>query len=707
MITCPKCNKELQDGAKFCGGCGTQILAPDVCPSCGEARSGGGEFCRKCGAALPKMKAAEAPQTEPIKAQKSAPKPIPKKALMFGGIGVAVVAVAVLAVVLLMGGGSRENFGLYIKNQEIVYSDLSQKEPLEVTSRLMSGGETAGSEFSYMAYSMARYIAFSEDGNRIFFPDRVNESSSGMTLYYRDLNKPNADAVKVDSDVTDFRINKAGTCVIYLKGSGGDSILYRHNLKEKEKIGSGISSFNVANDCKKVSYFSTAGGYYLWNEGKESQKMASDVSSVEYISKDLSKVYYIKDGTLYSQTEGEKEKVKIASDVSSVAKVYESGEVYYTREDMAEKSLMDYVEDDAAAADAALTEPEYPTFPDYPDYPYSFEYNDKAQYDAAKAQYDANIEAYEAEYERLQNEYSAAEEAYSAKRSRDRIREDLALEKMEQTVYSLYYFDGKTETAVTDALVDRWSVTAARDSAALVLQIYNQSEVRKVKLSEVTNAYEVEDMVEAALYSSTEQYVAVGAALSVIDQTKAEAFRISDAGDAVYYVDDIGEKDYGELYKLSIKDKKAGTPELYDSDVGRYSVYLTPEGSLVYYKNMSDDGVKGDLFIDKKEIDTDVRVMGLPYESSDTSFMYFTDWNNEKRYGTLKMWKDGKAVKIADDVNTFTVTAKEEILYLYDYSMTSYQGDLYRYNNGKPQKLDDEVQGLIPVTLQKDRDGTE
>lgn len=26
MTTCPKCSKELSDGAKFCDGCGAQIL---------------------------------------------------------------------------------------------------------------------------------------------------------------------------------------------------------------------------------------------------------------------------------------------------------------------------------------------------------------------------------------------------------------------------------------------------------------------------------------------------------------------------------------------------------------------------------------------------------------------------------------------------------------------------------------------------------
>lgn len=55
MKTCPKCNKEVKDTAKFCGGCGykfTEAQASDVgqpCPKCGNALKPGAKFCGKCG----------------------------------------------------------------------------------------------------------------------------------------------------------------------------------------------------------------------------------------------------------------------------------------------------------------------------------------------------------------------------------------------------------------------------------------------------------------------------------------------------------------------------------------------------------------------------------------------------------------------------------------------------------------------------------
>ena len=58
MKVCPKCNKELKDTAKFCGGCGYKF--PDVpattaassdaaCPKCGNPLKLGAKFCGKCG----------------------------------------------------------------------------------------------------------------------------------------------------------------------------------------------------------------------------------------------------------------------------------------------------------------------------------------------------------------------------------------------------------------------------------------------------------------------------------------------------------------------------------------------------------------------------------------------------------------------------------------------------------------------------------
>lgn len=58
MKNCPKCNKELKDTAKFCGGCGYKLPDENVvvetvsgvsCPKCGNSLKIGAKFCGKCG----------------------------------------------------------------------------------------------------------------------------------------------------------------------------------------------------------------------------------------------------------------------------------------------------------------------------------------------------------------------------------------------------------------------------------------------------------------------------------------------------------------------------------------------------------------------------------------------------------------------------------------------------------------------------------
>ena len=102
-----------------------------------------------------------------------------------------------------------------------------------------------------------------------------------------------------------------------------------------------------------------------------------------------------------------------------------------------------------------------------------------------------------------------------------------------------------------------------------------------------------------------------------------------------------------------------------------------------------------ELYVDKVKVDTDV------YTSSDvygfvlknSMVLYYTDVNDKKRIGTLKLFKDGETTKIADDVTLplADVDGDGTVLYLTDYSQKKYVGDLYRWRNGKTEKIEEDV----------------
>ena len=774
MIMCPKCGKVLEDGMRFCDNCGAQIPKTAVCPNCGERVISGYAFCQKCGTPVgqapnfgagyvpapgtgytpdPNAGYVPAPGTgyAPNPGTGYAPTPgtgyasdptagytagypgpaatavqqkkkgIPKKALIFGGIGVAAVAVIIAAVALivnLLGGGSKtsdKTYMFYLRDREIVYFDLKSGDKLEVTSRLLNGGSMSDSNLANGAYGLGYYIAFNEDGSRVFYPDRTNfDNAEGITLYYRNMNKPDEEPVKIDSDITKYAINKEGTVVIYSKGF--DGILYKHDLTNKEKIASNVEGFEVTDDCSKVMYLTDDSSIYLWYADKDKAKIASDVSAVYYVSEDLSVIYYTKQDSsdsytysLYKQTVGADERVKIASDVYYIVNIYDSGELYYVKSENVEISLMDYVNDDLAASDAAITEPEYPTAPQSHYWYYSNSNNTYYYYDPGygyryftEAEYNAIIEQYYADYSAYQaalDEYNKAQDAYRDKVSRDYLRESLKGSTIERAKYILYYYNGTDETVVTDALTAPWSVTWAADAATLLLPAYNQSEVTKVRISEISSVYDFHDQVNQALYSSSERYIAVKATLTLLDQPDASHFTMSSDGSTIYFLDDITDSsgdEKGDLYKITIADGQAGRPELYDSDVSTTQMYLLTDNRFAYFKDVDISNWKGDLYINKAEVDYDVSLYSFSY--TDNAVFYYTDWNSSKDYGTLKKYENGEKTKIADDVHSFVTTDDNDILYLYDYSSNYYKGTLYRYNQGEPVKIDDDVMALIPVS---------
>lgn len=46
MTICPKCNKQLEEGAKYCDYCGTQASQIIFCHNCGGQMSAQAAFCR-------------------------------------------------------------------------------------------------------------------------------------------------------------------------------------------------------------------------------------------------------------------------------------------------------------------------------------------------------------------------------------------------------------------------------------------------------------------------------------------------------------------------------------------------------------------------------------------------------------------------------------------------------------------------------------
>lgn len=689
MKTCPKCRQELSDDAKYCNNCGAKIFETIFDTDRGTkadrpvpAPSRNGWFTQADGLddQLPDVPRRE-PDTPGDLPRPPHMDPPPKAPgmktpawlaaagqfarhhmkLLLGSSALVVVAIIIAFVIQSFGRNQiKLTMSMYMKDKELFFTDLKQDgAPWQLTSRLVDTDEVSDKGLEESGYYLSLYSCLSKDGKYIFFPDKVG-NDYGINLYFKEVNKPYADAVKIDSSVRLYAVNSAATLVTYLKGEESNLYQYRIGEDSKDKIAGDVRYFDVSDDGSQIVWVDYERNVYLKQAGREKEKIASEISNLEYVDPKFTTFYYTKDGSIYKQVVG-KDKVKIASDIYGVLRIYDSGEMYYTRETTDNASLMDYVADDMKAIDAAI------------EFPY------RSQFATT-------------------DEYLNALEAYNAKKNRDELRASLQETSLGTSSYALCYFNGADETVVADAFVDYQSNSAiATDAAVIAYEAYNQSGFSKVRLSEVDSIYALKDAVKSAMYASSDRYIAVKGTATVVEQEKkATRFQINAAGTIVYYFDDIPDgKSYGELYRITIVNGVVYKPEVFDSDVSTsYSGFIDND-HYKYFKDYKND--VGELYINKQRIDYDVYVYDITYCSDLNEVFYYTDVNDERSSGTLKVNQNGKAVKIADDVHDFSVVPDGRVLYLYDYSKKYYKGELREWNCGETRKIDDDVVCIISI----------
>lgn len=689
MIRCPSCGKELADGSTFCDDCGTRIpeqqtVGTIFCPNCGTQNSADSAFCQSCGTSLREESSAETSK-KPTKM-----KPIfsdaaggiatkKRKPILFGAIGIVAVILIVFIVSQFAGGGSgSSDYALYIKEGEIYYTNFSKNGPIEVTSRLDSNNVL--SDYSDMEYGSDLKVILCDDGKTLFYPDRWDRGE--FSLYYRNIKKPSEEPTRIDTGITTYSVTDKGDQVFYLKGG----ILYKNDKKDnKEKIANDVLNFTINDDGSKVAYQDEDFGLYIWDGGQKEQ-IASDIDYVTKYGDNLSAIYYFKENAIYKYTSSGSE--KLISNAESLVHIYDTGEIYYITAEEEVLKLVDYINDDKLASDAAMITPERPTSPNRP---YSYRYDTDAEYEAAQAQYEIDYAAYQAAYE----QYQTDTQEYRNKQTRDNLRNSLKSETINRTVYSLYYFDGSDSTLVSDAVSNAYGHSYAYDKPVVAVRLNEQEEINKVRLSDISSVSEASSRVSEALETASEYHIVVGTNISSVGQENISNFFFAEDGSKIYFVADL-DSNYrsGDLYQITNNNGQVGSPSLYDTDVVNYSIGIMNDGNAYYIKDINDRD-EGELYVNKKSIAFDVSRYSISYNDDLNALFYYTDYNTERGDGTLTMYKNNTSTAISDDVYDYSVINGDDILYLYDYSSRSRGGSLYLYSGKTAEKIDDDVSAIV------------
>jgi len=687
MVTCPNCKKELADGTKFCIGCGTKLEEAPV---------------------------AEETPVEVVPAEKKAPafdvskivdtiKNVPKKMWAIGGGILAAIVVVIVAVVVILGMAPRAKHVVYLKDGELYLSMLDGKEPIELTSKFSSGDVGKDSVAVWLA---RQYVKFSEDGKRVFYPDKWDRDSYSFDLYYCNTSG-NAEAERIAKNITGYAITPDGKTVYYVS----DETLYSHNLKEETEIEDDVQGFWVSEDAKRIVFLDQDYDLYQLKNGKEPEKIARAIELC-HVNEDVSNVFYKdREGDLYVWKYGAEEAEKIDDSVYSMITGYNNGGAYYVKMKTVTTTMADYIIDDYKDADAAIVKPVYPDYDSYswpvaPDYPYSWDYATYEEYEAAYAQYQLDYEKYQTDYDAMyaqyQNDidqYYKDYDAWYAKSDRDYYRERFVNYQYDISMLELYYYDGTESKLVVDNMDvsshSNGQYSFLFDDMPPVLTFYVSEMVGesvKINISEISSLSTTNRLIKESLESNRRFAVASGAESNVFDAGLVENLHIAEDGKHVYY-SPSDNTITDTLYEISTDGSVSDAVE-YDTEVGFVWGTLS-NGKPVYFKDYDYEDAEGTLYIAKEKIEKDVHDIIVPVNGGEGIFLW-TDSNGDE--GNL-CYYDGKDVEeLQDDVSLFDygVTEKGGFIGLVDYSYSKEEGKLYYFEGTKEGKeIDEDVITII------------
>ena len=695
MTICKKCGKELKDGSKFCDNCGTQIHETIFCPNCGQENSAELVNCQSCGASL------EVAQSITPTPQK---KRISKKVIMVGLTGVMVIAILAVAIGLFGKGGAKsKNYALYLKDGEIFYNDFSEKGPQQITTRLYSGENDA--DFQQKLKETLKYLVYSPNGNLIIYPDKNGSEDDYGNLYYRYMGKPESSPVKIGSGVSEYTVSSNGKIVTYFTSNG----LYQYNIEteSKEKIKGNVMYFSVSDDGKRLYLLSQTELCLRTEDGKE-ERIDDDVARIFSVSDDFSTIYYEKriskepaSYTLYQYKDGG-EKKRIASgesvDIPFDSKthersIYETGELYYIKSNTETVPLMSIVEEDLKAEDEALAATERPVIPLRENY--------------------ANWE----DYELACDKYLEAYEPFEELDRRNRYREYYAEQKVDVKHRELFYFDGNEsislgEFSVNGILVLNMDIMGFAPDNPVV--VYRKAAHTPIEFSELyeygTAGAEEGPVAESALHSGTGNLcIAVKGEVTDLNHNAGEMYvGINPSGSQVSFIEAEKGDEIGDLYQIKIENGVPQQAEFYDSEVLLdWGTFLLDADSILYSKKDGEDTAI--LYMNGTQIadDVDKSIGYNPYREYYSEFgkvLFLTDYDWRSDRGTLNLYENGKAVKIADDVYDYSIDfdASGEITFFTEWDSENAIGTLNLYRNGETQKIADDVPDSVKETSQGD-----
>jgi len=457
-------------------------------------------------------------------------------------------------------------------------------------------------------------------------------------------------------------LTKDGNKLFYIDKAdqSGFTLYVRNPNKPKEepiKIDTGISQYLVNEKGTLVTYlkYVDGEGVLYQHDLKDKTKIKGEVDSFVATLDGKKILFQIEDGSIFVK-DGSKDPEKVVSEADSLEYVNKDfSKIYYTKENNL--------------------------------------YFKKGNKDAEKICSDVGnvIQIYDSGALYYTKAVEEAEENDGIN-EQDIDTESIVESIMKEYAKTLCFYDGKESKTITESYYGNYRVSEERE-------VFVYAEIDEDELTE-ENKYEISEAIK--------WNIAIKAEVSEINVENIAGVRLTADGKTAYVIstekikvdaeaDTDSESDaepkepQTDLYKIKIGSKPEAA-EKYDEEIYANYVSVTVNGNVIYYKEVKNN--KGELYVDKNKIDDDVKIGSVIYLEDSKKVAYFSDWNDEKAYGTLEIATlKGKTTKVADDVANMVITPAEDVLYIKEYKNN--KGELYRFSGNKSTKIDEDVVAIL------------
>lgn len=351
---CPNCARKIPENCKFCSACGTNLT----------------EFSEKVmeneGQKERPITFSEIPhvQPEPILPKKR------KNFRKFVGIVAVIVITAFLTVTgILSGISNRNNACVYFSDGDFeLITNLNKETTIEIAS-----GKSEGVR--------SDLVSFSPDGKYVYYIVKYDSASGTGTLCKAEYKKLKENTEKNDRYIETVAMNVYPGFSFMNNGAllyrNGACDLCYYNGKENIRLAKSVDRY-YTDGIDRIVYETgdSLVGYTLYGLSlstmDEEVKLASDYDYL-YAPDTLDYIYYTKkrdseNSRLYVTGFG-KDSEKLG-DNAEILGISADGTIYFTLENGTMINFYDYVSDNLASADAAVTEP---NLEDYSSPEYSYD----------------------------------------------------------------------------------------------------------------------------------------------------------------------------------------------------------------------------------------------------------------------------------------------------------------------------------------------